>query len=97
LAHRIRVDERFRLGLLSRDIMVRDECDIVGEYVEDIWWGRLDSKVRCIAIVQDGYLLSAYITTPLNEAHIDQSPVATQHIEGPTLGSLIHHSKRLLS
>ena len=36
--------------------MVRDESDIVGENVEDIWWGRLDSKVRGVAIVQDAYL-----------------------------------------
>jgi hypothetical protein len=40
--------------------------------------------------------MSAYIHARLDEAYIDQSPITTQHIERPTLGSLIHHSKRLL-
>jgi hypothetical protein len=31
--------------------MVRDECDVVGEDVEDIRLGSLDSKVRGIAVV----------------------------------------------
>jgi len=51
--------------------MVRDESDIVGEDVENIRWGRLDSKVRGVAIVQNGYLLSAYILARLDSAHID--------------------------
>jgi len=39
---------------------MRDECDIVGEDVEDIWWSGLDSKVPGVAIMQDGYLSSAF-------------------------------------
>ena len=38
---------------------MRDECDIVGEDVEDIWWSDLDSKVPGVAIMQDWYLSSA--------------------------------------
>lgn len=51
--------------------MVRNESDIVGENVEDVRRGRLDSKVRGVAIVQDGYLVSASIHTRLDEAYID--------------------------
>jgi hypothetical protein len=51
--------------------MVRDESDVVGENVEDIWWGSLDSKVRGVAVVQDGYLLSADFYARLDDAHID--------------------------
>jgi len=51
--------------------MVRDESDIVGEDVEDVWWGCLDSKVRGVTIVQDGYLLSTHIHPRLYEAYID--------------------------
>jgi hypothetical protein len=36
--------------------MVRDESDVVGEDVEDVRKGGLDSKVRGVAIMQDGYL-----------------------------------------
>jgi hypothetical protein len=36
--------------------MVRNESNIVGEDVENVWWGSLDSKVRGVAIVQNGYL-----------------------------------------
>lgn len=36
--------------------MVRNESDIVGENVENIRRGRLEGKVRGVAIVQDGYL-----------------------------------------
>jgi hypothetical protein len=75
--------------------MVRNESDIVGEDVEDVRRGRLDSKVRGVAIVQNRYLLSAITLVRFGKAYIDQSPITTQHIKGPTLGSLIHHSKRL--
>ena len=51
--------------------MMRDESDIVGEDIEDIRWGSLDSKVRGVAIVQDWYLVSACIHTRLDEAYID--------------------------
>jgi len=77
--------------------MVRDECDVVGQDVEDVRWGRLDNKVRGVAVVQDGYLDVSFESVGLRQAHIDQSPITTQPIKGPTLGSLIHHSKRLLS
>jgi hypothetical protein len=36
--------------------MVRNESDIVGENVEDVRRGGLDSKVRGVAVVQNGYL-----------------------------------------
>jgi hypothetical protein len=75
---------------------MRDESDVVGEDVENVWWGSLDSKVRGVAIVQNRYLLSAITLVRFGKAYIDQSPITTQHIKGPTLGSLVHHSKRLL-